>query len=100
VNFSYVNFFISCVVTLMFIAGTWLLVRALGDSKSGSPLSSAMNAVIGLSLKFPAVIYVLKIAKSATPSDRNGAIVGVVLVYFVSVVGASIVGARQNRKDQ
>jgi hypothetical protein len=100
VNFDFLQFGLSCLVTALFVAGTWLLIRAMGDTKSGSSVPAAFQAVLGLGLKFPAVMYVLKMAKCEVPAEKNGAIVGVVLVYFVSVVGAAIVGARQNRKDQ
>jgi hypothetical protein len=99
-NIDFLSFGISALVTALFVAGTWCLIRAMGDAGKGSPVSAAFNVVIGLGLKFPAAIYVLKVAKSAQAHERNGAIIGVVLVYFCSVVGASIVGARQNRKDQ
>jgi hypothetical protein len=100
VNLDFLAFGLGVLVTAMFVAGTWCLIRAMGGSKSGSPVFAAMNAVVGLGLKFPAAMYVLKVAKSGGPAERNGAIAGVILVYFCSVVGASVVGVQQNRKDQ
>ena len=84
-------FLLSFVFTTLFVLGSWRLVCAFG---------AAMNFVIALGLKFPAVIYTLKIFKSPNSADRTGAIVAICLVYFSTVVGMSIHGFRQNNKNR
>lgn len=93
-------FFSVFLSTAMFVGGTVLLVRALGAGSKGNSLQAAFSAVLGLGLKFPAIIVGLKIGKDGSAVERNVAMGAVVLVYFVSVVGASVYGFRQNRKDQ
>ncbi len=94
------TFILVVIATALFVAGSICLVRCLGLGSDGKALSAALFAVIGLSLKFPAVLIALKVAKTGTGAERGGAMAGVTLVYFFSVVGASIYGFRQNRKDQ
>lgn len=94
------SFAIVAVATALFVGGSVCLVRCLGLASDGKMLPAALFGVFGLSLKFPAVIAALKIAKTGSESERGGAMAAVTLVYFVSVVGASIYGFRQNRKDQ
>lgn len=94
------SFLLTSVATALFVGGSVCLVRCLGLASDGKMLPSALFGVIGLSLKFPAVIVALKIAKTGTQAERGGAMMAVTLVYFFSVVAASIYGLRQNRKDQ
>lgn len=76
------------------------MVCAFGAAGKGNGVAAAMNFVIGLTLKFPAAIYVLKIAKSTNSGDRTGAIAAICLVYFTTVVGMAIHGFRQNSKTR
>ena len=94
------TFLLVTLATALFVAGSVCLVKCLGLGSDGKALPAALFAVIGLSLKFPAVLVALNIAKTGTAAERGGAMAGVTLVYFFSVVGASIYGFRQNRKDQ
>ncbi|MBS1701868.1 MAG: hypothetical protein JST12_09425 [Armatimonadetes bacterium] len=93
-----VTFVISLFVTFVFVCGSWCIVRAFGEAGKANSLGAAANFAIGLGLKFPGVIYVLKIAKSTNTADVNGAIAGVCLVYFSTVVGMAVYGFRQNRR--
>ena len=93
-------FLLSFVFTTLFVLGSWRLVCAFGDGGRGNAVGAAMNFVIALGLKFPAVIYTLKIFKSPNSADRTGAIVAICLVYFSTVVGMSIHGFRQNNKNR
>lgn len=84
----------------LFVIGSVCLVRCLGLACDGKMLPSALFGVFGLSLKYPAVLIALNIAKTGSEGERGGAMAAVSLVYFVSVAGASFYGLRQNRKDQ
>ncbi|HLO98447.1 MAG TPA: hypothetical protein VK171_07625 [Fimbriimonas sp.] len=95
--FGFVSFFLA---SAAFVAGTWFLIRAIGSAYQKESVNSAFFLVVGLGLKFPAVILVLKFAKSSDQAQKNGAIAAVVLVYFLSVVGASIYGLRQNKSNK
>jgi hypothetical protein len=96
---STVPFLISLLVTGLFVFGSWKMVCAFGCAGKGNAAGAMMNFVVGLGLKFPAAIYLLKIFNSPNSSDRTGAIVAICLVYFSSVVGMAIHGFRQNSKN-
>ncbi len=91
---------ISIALTIVFVIGSWRLVCAFGEAGRGNGFGAAMNFCIGLGLKFPAVVYILKIMKSPSRADHYGAIAGVCLVYFLTVVGMAIHGFRQNNTNQ
>ncbi|OWU65075.1 MAG: hypothetical protein CBB60_006535 [Armatimonadetes bacterium Cent15-Ar3] len=93
-------FALVALTTTLFVLGSVCVVRCLGEGSNGNSLSAALFGVIGLALKFPAVIVTLNIAKTGADAERGGAMAAVTLVYFLSVVGASIYGLQQNRKDQ
>ncbi len=80
------------------MGGTWCLVKALGGTKEGNAVQSALYVVIGLGLKFPAAIYVLKILLSKNDNERYSAIAAVILVYFSTVLGMTYVSLKQNKK--
>ncbi len=83
----------------MFVTGTWCLVKAMGGASEGNQLKSAMYVVIGLGLKFPAAVYVLKILISKNLSDRSSAIAAVILVYFSTVLVMTFRSLKENKKD-
>jgi ABC-type transport system involved in cytochrome c biogenesis permease component len=84
------------ICTGLFVGGTWLLVKALGTAMSGkNPVQVALLFVIGLGLKFPAVIFCLEIVKMKRGDDVRGAIVGIVLVYFTTVAFAMVTSHRR-----
>lgn len=83
----------------MFVMGTWFLIKALGGSQKGEPVNAALYMVIGLGLKFPAAIYVLKTLMSRNVSDRGSAIAAVILVYSSTVVLMTLRSLRDNNSS-
>ncbi len=74
------------------------MICALGSASKNLPVEAALNFVIGLSLKFPAAFFVVKIIKTTNTGERDGAIAAACLVYFTTVVGLVFNGFRQNSK--
>lgn len=95
---AWLPFLLTLICTSMFVGGTWCLVKALGGAKDGNPVQPALFLVIGLGLKFPAAIYVLKILLSKNDNERYSAIAAVILVYFSTVLGMTYVSLKQNKK--
>ncbi len=96
---SLVPFVVSIVCTTLFVMGTWFVIKALGTSKGVNPVQSAFFVVIGLALKFPAALYVLKVLLSRNVADRNGAIAAVILVYFSTVLLMTFKSLKENKID-
>ena len=76
------------------------MICAMGSASKNAPVDAAMNFTVGLGLKFPAAIYVIKIMKTTIPAERTGAIAAICLVYFSTVVGMAIHGFRQSSKNR
>jgi uncharacterized Zn finger protein len=84
----------------LFVTGSWRVICALGSASKNAPVEAMMNFVLGLTLKFPAAFFVVKIIKTTNPAERHGAIAAVSLVYFTTVVGMAIHGFRQSSKNR
>ncbi len=94
------TFLMVMLITVLFVSGTVLIVRALGAGNEGNYTTAGLYAVVGLALKFPALIVGLNIAKVAPRNERTVAMIAIVLVYFLTVAGASMYGRHQNREEQ
>lgn len=97
-GFDFLYFFISVFCTALFVVGTGLIVKGLGEGSKGNAFQAGLACLAGLAFKFPVVILWARLLKTSSPAERLGAIIGSCLVYFLAVAGWSIYGYRQNLK--